>query len=109
MPKASPLVSGVQSRERFQYFLSCRVKLCWGGVSLLETAQDPACLMVYHCRTQSKISERKRHMGLSLGETSIRLPRVLSQWSHRDTLNSLNSKTWQFVLIVACREPVETF
>lgn len=48
-------------------------------------------------------------MGLSLGETSIRLPRVLSQWSHRDTLNSLNSKTWQFVLIIACREPVETF
>lgn len=86
-------------------FLVLQSEIVLGGVSLLETAQDPACLMVYHCRTQSKISERKRHMGLSLGETSIRLPRVLSQWSHRDTLNSLNSKTWQFVLIVACREP----
>lgn len=47
-------------------------------------------MIIVYCSERIYIKIRKKQMGQSPGETRGKLPKVLSQWSCMDALNSLS-------------------
>lgn len=52
-------------------------------------------MIIVYCSERIYIKIRKKQMGQGPGETRCKLPKVLSQWSCMDALNSLSKDVWQ--------------